>query len=335
MQNICIVERKDTTEAADSGARYRYVLLAIALAAVMLASASAMVFADEAYADGPDDSGDDGNIHWEIAGDTITISKIDGAESGAMNDYPFGGAKPPWCDSSCWSGVKKVVINEGVTYVGSFAFYFIYGFAEIGAVSLPSTLEKIGASAFSSNIFLTEVNIPASVKRIDDSGFASCGITTLILNEGLTSVGENCFLGARMTTLTLPSTLESFGYTAFITCESLEELTVNGPTLGERTFAGPYALKKLVVSDNLQTKDPKTFEGITFVIDGNEYDDVSAEQLKGTTWTGNGDGKLYLQNSSGDQSKDNTVHYFAIGIIMIIVLIIAALIVMKRRQNSQ
>lgn len=76
MQNRCFVERKDTTETAGLGAGYRSVLLAIAMAAVMLASASVMVFADESYANEPDDSGDDDKVHYFAIGIILIIVLI-------------------------------------------------------------------------------------------------------------------------------------------------------------------------------------------------------------------------------------------------------------------
>lgn len=85
---------------------------------------------------------------------TLTISG-----TGAMADYTYTTAAP-------WSGVKqnitKVVVEEGVTNVGAYAFNYC---RELSSVSLPDSLTKIGTYAFHATS-VKHLTIPANVDTI-------------------------------------------------------------------------------------------------------------------------------------------------------------------------
>ena len=69
-------------------------------------------------------------------------------------------------------GVKDLVIPEGVTKIGDYAFV---GGACFETVTLPSTLTEIGTRAFHGAYNLKSINIPASVTKIGAYAFAGCG----------------------------------------------------------------------------------------------------------------------------------------------------------------
>ena len=68
---------------------------------------------------------------------TLTIS-----ETGAMKDYDLDN-RPPWYNYC--SSIKKVVINNGVTSIGSYAFY---NCTKLTSVTIPNSVTSIGESAF-------------------------------------------------------------------------------------------------------------------------------------------------------------------------------------------
>jgi hypothetical protein len=69
-------------------------------------------------------------------------------------------------------GIKDLVIPEGVTKIGDYAFV---GGACFETVTLPSTLTEIGTRAFHGAYNLKSINIPASVTKIGAYAFAGCG----------------------------------------------------------------------------------------------------------------------------------------------------------------
>jgi hypothetical protein len=52
------------------------------------------------------------------------------------------------------------------------------------------------------------------------------GITKIIIKNGITRIGNNCFRGLNITEVSLPSTLQSIGSNAFYNCTSLETISV-------------------------------------------------------------------------------------------------------------
>ena len=65
-------------------------------------------------------SGNDGEIHWEIKGDTLTLNAVKGTK-GRMKDYSWG-KWSPWCQSKQMENVKNIFIKDGITKLGTSAF---------------------------------------------------------------------------------------------------------------------------------------------------------------------------------------------------------------------
>lgn len=51
-------------------------------------------------------------------------------------------------------------------------------------------------------------------------------IKKIIIEEGITEIGENCFLGSAVSSVVLPESLEKIGMFAFHNCENLKEITI-------------------------------------------------------------------------------------------------------------
>ena len=89
------------------------------------------------------------NLKWNLRDGTLTITG-----SGRMNDYKgiFGdrgadGARRMLCVDTPWEDkiIDRVIVEEGVTSIGNYAFAFCPGLTEI---TLPETVTSIGDSVF-------------------------------------------------------------------------------------------------------------------------------------------------------------------------------------------
>lgn len=101
-------------------------------------------------------------LNWKITKDgTLTISG-----TGAMSEFASDNM-PTWYENI--DLITSIVIEEGVTTVGKFAFYFVAKNTTITSVSLPSTLTSIGKYAFFNCKGITEITIPAAVTSIGDN----------------------------------------------------------------------------------------------------------------------------------------------------------------------
>ena len=111
------------------------------------------------------------------------------------------------------SNLTSVIIPEGVTKIGEYAFQSCYN---LESVTLPSTLTKIGNYAFQS-CNLREIVIPGSVSVIGNGAFESCNnLTKVVISEGTTEIGNYAFRYCYcLASITLPNTLTTIGEYAF------------------------------------------------------------------------------------------------------------------------
>ena len=113
------------------------------------------------------------NLLWSFdpASGTLTISG-----TGAIPNWSSNFAMP-WYDyirtannANGWS-VKHIVVSEGITDIGDYSFYYC---TDLQDVSLPSSLTRIGNSAFG-KVGLKSISIPAGVETVDRYAFYEAG----------------------------------------------------------------------------------------------------------------------------------------------------------------
>lgn len=142
--------------------------------------------------------------------------------------------------------LHKVVLPEGVTKIGDYAFYNTY----LEEVNVPSTVETIGESAFG-HINIADIVLPNSVltmgrscfsdcyrlkhaiisnqiKEIPNYAFANCyQLTNNPMHEGITRIGDYAFRGCQSLCtasngeLIVPSKVTFIGQYAFYNCDAV------------------------------------------------------------------------------------------------------------------
>ena len=149
------------------------------------------------------DFGENNCLHWEVStgvlsGKTLTISG-----TGVMPDFNFPeGNLAPWWNYEALGmltsfgnfklegELKKVVIKDGVTNVGSYALFFLPAATQ---VTLPESVTRIGRYGIAMCSKLTGMSIPKGVTEIGDFGLAGNGLTAVTLPDGLQSLGRGAF----------------------------------------------------------------------------------------------------------------------------------------------
>ena len=211
---------------------------------------------------------------WALSSDgTLTVSG-----TGTMNSYTADAGKP-W--EARKSSIKAVVVSEGVTSIGDYAFRDC---PNLASVSLPEGLKSIGQYAFSNCDKLASVAVPDGIAignyafsycdslarielgsevRTGSYAFADCDkLTTLTLKEGLQSIGEHAFDNCdRLTKVTVPESMESIGSYAFIDCSALRTVTIPEglERIGSYSFAGCNSLTGIQLPSSLTTLGEGTF----------------------------------------------------------------------------
>ena len=145
------------------------------------------------------------NVIWTYDETTNTLT-ISG--TGAMQDWHWdytiiNAQTRPWYDYQ--KEITSVVIDDGVTNIGAYAFY---GHTAVTSVSIGSGVTTIGEDAFENCTALTEITIPEGVTSIDYAAFYSCSsLATIEGGSGVTSCGNHVFDGTPW--LTAQSTAQS------------------------------------------------------------------------------------------------------------------------------
>lgn len=199
--------------------------------------------------------GDSGsNVTWLLDDNgTLTISG-----SGKIEDCRSD-IDQPWYSNR--SDITSVVIEPGVTSIGSLAFYEC---SNLTSITIPSGLTSIGEQAFGNCTGLTSITIPSSVTSIGVNVFYNCtgltditvdsnnssfcsesGVlfnkdkTTLIyyplgkndssytIPDGVTVIEQYAFYcNSKLTSVTIPSGVTSIGEMAFRECSGLTSVIV-------------------------------------------------------------------------------------------------------------
>ena len=197
-------------------------------------------------------SGTTGGLNWSLSGGTLRISG-----AGAMPNYTDGGMAP-WYGSA--QAINRIVVEEGVTSVGSLAFY---GCSAAVRASLPSTVTAIGDRAFKNCTSMTYVTLPEGLTFIGEAAFENCEVLNgILLPESLRTIGNFAFdRCVGLTGIVIPSGVTELGMVVFYNCTGLTRVTVRCPIekLPDWFFYGCTALTEVELPETLTETGDQVF----------------------------------------------------------------------------
>ncbi len=189
------------------------------------------------------------NLTWTFddTSGTLTISG-----TGAMYDYEDYGDNRPW--ENYEDNIKKVVINNGVTKIGDYAFTYC---DSLTSVTIPDSVTTIGDSAFFACYSLTSITIPDSVTTIGNYAFGECwSLTNIKIPNSVTTIGDYAFAWCEgLTSVTIPDSVTTIGGWAFFGCDSLTSVTIGDSvtTIGCSAFEHCESLTSVTIPDSVTT----------------------------------------------------------------------------------
>ena len=225
------------------------------------------------------------NLTWTLENGVLTISGTGKMDRYGYNSKPDGSGvtSAPW--GEYYEAIERVVIENGVTSIGYYAFS---GCTSLASIVIPDSVELIGNDAFSGCSSLETVTLGNGLKTIGGNAFKDCtglksivipdsvefiygsfsgcsGLETVTLGTGLKTIGGNAFeYCTGLTSIVIPDGVESIGSKAFYFCDKIETVTLGKgvKTLGSMAF---YGCEK--VTDVYYTGDISSWLGIKFGFD--------------------------------------------------------------------
>ena len=187
---------------------------------------------------------------WQICGANLTytyseaLGKLTIQGTGAMYDYSSS-SPAPW--NSYKGDIITIVIEDGATSVGSYAFY---GCSNLYSVTFGKDVKTVGERAFSGCSNIKKVIALDNVTSIGSSAFYGCsGLASVTIGSGVTSIGSSAFYG----------------------CSGLKKVIVPdiaawcGINFGNETANPLYYVHRLYSDDNTEIKELVIPDGVTSI----------------------------------------------------------------------
>ncbi len=211
--------------------------------------------------------------------------------SGDMGDYDYSNI--PW--GSYASDIKSVVIGDGVTNVGEYAFY---NCKNLSSVIIPDSVTDIGYYAFSNCVSLSSINIPSGVTSIGESAFYYCsnllsitvdenntvydsrencnaviesktntlvaGCKNTVIPDSVTCIGNFAFSGCvNLSSIKIPNSVNVIGRCAFSLCVGLNSIAIPDSVtdIGDFVFSGCNNLSSIIIPDSVTSIGAWVFDG--------------------------------------------------------------------------
>ena len=159
------------------------------------------------------------NLSWKYQDGTLIFTG-----TGRMEDYSASRVAP-WRSKA--DKVTKVIIPEGVTYIGRQAFREMNNLEE---VILPDSVSRMGQEAFAFCTALAEIDLPKNLTQIDAWCFSGCSnLRSIVIPDKVRQIGEGAFWGCtQLEKVTLGASVEKLDKDTFSCCFELKEVTFLG-----------------------------------------------------------------------------------------------------------
>lgn len=89
----------------------------------------------------------------------------------------------------------------------------------MSSVNIPDTVTVIEGGSFDTCESLISIHLPGSLTHIKANVFVLSGLTSVVISEGVTSIGSDTFLGCKsLRSVTIPSSVTTISNSAFTGC---------------------------------------------------------------------------------------------------------------------
>lgn len=177
--------------------------------------------------------------------------------------------------------INKIIVRQGVTYVGRYAFKWSsakeailadsvvsignYAFenSDLERITVGTALNRIGEGAFDKCNRLKTVALPDTVTTIGKFAFRDCtALQTVALGTGLTTLGESAFSGcSALKEITLPNGITAISDCTFLDCKAMTRINFpkNLKAVGGAAFRNCNSLTHILLPDSVTELSSEAF----------------------------------------------------------------------------
>ena len=154
------------------------------------------------------------------------------------------------------TGISEVVIEEGITVIGDYAFYD----SAVKKVTLPSTLTEIGQYAFAYSD-VAEIALPSTLTEIGKYAFAYSALKSVTVPESVSTMGEYAFAYSMLESATLQGSY--FVTHMFDGCGQLSQVTIaeGATSIAAYMFQDCYSLTEISIPESVTNISTYSFAG--------------------------------------------------------------------------
>ncbi len=209
------------------------------------------------------------NLKWSLNADTGKLT-ING--TGEMDDYHeeyyvesevgeyIQRPDAPWFNYRPL--ITSIVIGDGVTSIGKYAFYDHY---KVINVTMTDDVTSIGGYAFNGCAALSTVRLSESLETIPYRCFCRCNsLTEITIPDSVSVIGSEAFWNCHnLTTVTIGNGVEVVGSRAFWCCYNLTTVTIGDgiKTIERDTFGDCHNLKTVNLGSGVEAVESSAFVG--------------------------------------------------------------------------
>ncbi len=228
------------------------------------------------------------SVYVKFEKDTATISGTGDMWDFYENGYDYTNKhQNPFIGKS---GIKKIVVEDGVTSVGSLLLKqydetdsveeillgkdikkigksALFNCYNVKSIILPTELEKIDDNVFEGWSALENIEIPNSVNVLGERCFDNCrNLKRILLPHNLEYIPNSMFNGcSNLTQIDLPFNIQSIGDSAFYGCSNLKniELPLGLKEIGNYAFGSCKSFAEITLPKTLKSLGYNVFSGCT------------------------------------------------------------------------
>ena len=154
------------------------------------------------------------------------------------------------------TGISEVIIEEGITVIGDYAFYD----SAVKKVTLPSTLTEIGQYAFAYSD-VAEIALPSTLTEIGQYAFAYSALKSVTVPESVSTMGEYAFAYSMLESATLQGSY--FVTHMFDGCGQLSQVTIaeGATSIAAYMFQDCYSLTEISIPESVTNISTYSFAG--------------------------------------------------------------------------